>query len=87
MASAEAVASVTLRRRPSAQSIWRRNTSGYNAHKERRQGVVEGKLSVEDTRKTARMNVLRSVAIAVTAVGIKSAYREWKRVKQIHQQR
>jgi hypothetical protein len=71
-----------------ALSTARSAYNAYSDHKNRRQSILEGKLSVEDARKTARMNVLRdAAAVAVIAIGIKSAYGEWKTVKQIHQQR
>jgi hypothetical protein len=71
-----------------ALSTARSAFNSYNDHKQRRQAILDGKLSVEDARKTARTNVLRdAAAVAVTCIGIKSAYAEWKRVKQMHQQR
>jgi hypothetical protein len=71
-----------------ALSTARSAFNAYNSHKERRQSILDGKMSVEDARKTARTNVLRdAAAVAVTCIGIKSAYAEWKKVKQLHQQR
>lgn len=71
-----------------ALSTARSAYNSFSAHKQRRQQILEGKMSTEDARKTARMNALKdAAALAVIAVGIKSAYAEWKSVRKMHQER
>jgi hypothetical protein len=53
--------------------------SSYVASNKRREMVKEGEMSVEDARKRKSKNRLQDVvAIAIAALGIKSAFSEWK---------